>query len=67
MVTRKKDQCVLFTFDLDFQSHIEAICCQAFKILGYIIRTSREFKLSTSFKTLYFSLVRSVSECAVVI
>lgn len=52
-VTNKKDLGVLFSSNLNFLSHIETICCIAFEILGFIIRSSSEFNLSASLKTMY--------------
>ncbi|XP_025425705.1 uncharacterized protein LOC112694457 [Sipha flava] len=38
------------------------ICCKALKTLGFVMRISKEFNLSSSLKTLYCSLVRSLLE-----
>ncbi|KAF0682182.1 putative RNA-directed DNA polymerase, partial [Aphis craccivora] len=51
MVTSKKDLGVIFCSDLNFHTHIEA-----FKTLSFVIRTPKNFKLTTSLKTLYWSL-----------
>lgn len=42
--------------------HIETISCKAFKMLGFLKRNTSDFKLSTSLKALYCSLVRSTLE-----
>lgn len=57
IVTRKIDLGILFCSNIDFHYHIEVVCCRAFKILGFVIHMTKEFKLSTFIKTLY-SLVR---------
>jgi hypothetical protein len=66
-ISCKKDLGVIFNVDLDYQPHINNICCRAFKTLGFVIRTSKEFKLSTSLKTIYCSIVRSLLEYASVL
>jgi len=40
--------------------HIEMSCCKAFKLLGYILCTSCDFKHAASLKVLYFLLVLPV-------
>lgn len=67
MVTTKKDLAVIFCSDLNVHTHIESIYCRAFKILGFVIRTSKNFKRTSSLKMLYCSLVRSLLEYASVI
>jgi hypothetical protein len=62
VVTRKKDLDILLCTNLDFHYHIEVVCCRALKMLGFVIRTSKEFKLSSSLKALYCSLVRLLLE-----
>jgi len=62
IVTRKKDLGILFCLNLEFHYHIDAVCCSAFKMVGFVIRTSTEFKLSCSFKALYCSLVLPLLE-----
>lgn len=54
-------------FPLEFSSHefyyhIKAVCRSAFKMLGFVIRTSTEFKLSSSLKALYCSIIRPLLE-----
>jgi hypothetical protein len=51
-----------FCHNLDFHYHIEAVCCRVLKMLGFVIRTSKEFRLSSSLKALYCSLVRPLLE-----
>lgn len=64
MVISKKDLGSLFSSD--FYSHIKAIYCRTFKILSFVIRISRKFKLSGSLKTLYWSLICLVFQYTVV-
>ncbi|KAF0761549.1 Uncharacterized protein FWK35_00035279 [Aphis craccivora] len=45
----------------------KSICCRAFKTLGFVIQTSKNFKLTTSLKTLYCSLLRFLLEYASVL
>jgi hypothetical protein len=63
----KKDLGVIFNTDLNFHTHTENICCKALKILGFVIRVSKEFNLSSLLKTVYCSLVRSILEYASVL
>jgi hypothetical protein len=51
-----------FTRNLSPVKHIHIICCQAFKLLGFILRTSRDFQLTPSLKSLYCALVRPILE-----
>lgn len=53
VVTRKEDLDVLFNLDLNFYSYIWTVYdidCRALKMLGFIIRILKEFKLSVSLK-----------------
>jgi hypothetical protein len=52
----------ILTCNLDPSSHIEHICCKAFKTLGFVLRLSRDFRLGLSFKILYCTLVRPILE-----
>ena len=52
IITRKKDLGILFCPNLEFHYHIEAVYCRVFKMLGFVIRTSSEFILSSSLKAL---------------
>jgi hypothetical protein len=51
-----------FTRNLSPIRHIQIICCQAFKLLGFILRTSRDFQSMQTLKSLYCSLVRPILE-----
>ncbi|XP_022175933.1 uncharacterized protein LOC111038911 [Myzus persicae] len=66
-VCSKKDLGIIFNSDLNFHSHTEMICCKALKTLGFVMRISKEFNLSSSLKTIYCSLVRSLLEYASVL
>lgn len=58
-VTSIRDLGILLNFNLDFSIHINTFIKKAFKMLGFINRSTINFKNSFTFKTLYFSLVRS--------
>ncbi|XP_022164892.1 uncharacterized protein LOC111029945 [Myzus persicae] len=47
--------------------HIAMITSRAFKVLGFIMRLSKDFKLSKSLKSLYCALVRPILEYGSVI
>jgi len=66
-VRSKKDLGIIFNTDLNFLSHIEMLCCKALKMLGFVIRISKEFNLYSSLKTIYCSLVRSLLDYASVL
>lgn len=57
-----KDLGVHFSSDLSFKLNHEHMLSKAYKMLGFIIRNTQQFKKSTSIKTLYFSFIRSVLE-----
>lgn len=57
-----KDLDVIFTHNLKFSKHIEYIVTKSLKILGFILRNSSEFTEQSSFKALYFALIRSILE-----
>lgn len=61
-VTSIRDLGVKMSDDLTFKDHILDVCTQAFKTLGFIMRTTRRFTNITAIKTLYNSLVRSKLE-----
>jgi hypothetical protein len=42
--------------------HIENFCCEAFKILGFVMRLAKDFKLGTSLKILICAPVRPILE-----
>jgi hypothetical protein len=55
------------TNSLDSRPHIDLVCCKVLKILGFIKRLARDFKLDSSFKQLYCILVRPILEYDVVV
>jgi hypothetical protein len=55
------------TSSLDPRPHIDMVCCKALKILGFINRLASDFKLDSSFKLLYCTLVRPILEYGVVV
>lgn len=57
-----KDLGVIFDVKLSFIAHINAICEKACKMLGFVIRNSRDFRNIDAIKSLYFAYVRSVLE-----
>jgi hypothetical protein len=56
-----------FSNNLDMKLHIENICCKTFKILGFVTRLAKDFKLGTSLKILFCALVRPILEYGCVI
>lgn len=66
-VSMKKDLGVILTPKLNYHPHIEAMCCKSLKTLGFVLRLTKEFKLSASLKSIYCSLVRSLLEYASVL
>lgn len=52
---------------LHFDMHIENIRCKAFKMFGFVMRASINFKHTASYITLYNALVRSQLEYAVLV
>jgi hypothetical protein len=53
---------VLFDEKLSFRPHYESIANKSHKLLGFIIRSTKDFKQASSTITLFYSLVRSVLE-----
>ena len=53
---------IRFSHNLDMKLHIENVCCKAFKILGFVMRLAKDFKLGTSLKILFCALVRPILE-----
>jgi len=53
--------------NLDPNPHIEYVCCKALKMLGFIIRLAREYKLSMSIKIFYCAVVRPILEYGCVV
>jgi hypothetical protein len=71
----KISRCDGFVMDLGFKLsskldpglHIEMVCCKALRVLGIIMRMSMDFKLTSSVKVLYCSLVRPILEYGAII
>jgi hypothetical protein len=61
-VTSIKDLGILLDSQLTFENHIIQIVSRANKLLGFVIRNSRQFTNDKSVKLLYFSLVRPILE-----
>lgn len=59
-----KDLGVIFDKKLSFVAHINNINSEAFKTLGFLFRSSREFTNTDTLKILYFAFVRSKLEYA---
>lgn len=57
-----RDLGVLMDSQLSFIPQIDQICSKASRMLGFIIRSSKDFSDCLSFKVLYCSLVRSILE-----
>uniref|UniRef100_A0A2S2PX07 RNA-directed DNA polymerase from mobile element jockey n=1 Tax=Sipha flava TaxID=143950 RepID=A0A2S2PX07_9HEMI len=53
--------------NLNPSEHISMICCKSLKTLGFILRFSKDLKLSRSLKSLYCALVRPILEYGLVI
>lgn len=60
-----KDLGVLFDGKLSLNQHIEAIVNSAFKMYGFVMRSSTEFKRTSTYLYLYKTLIRSQLEYAV--
>lgn len=62
-----RDLGVLFDSKFTFSEHIDAITSAAFKNLGFIYRSCKDFTSSECLKSLYFAFVRSKLEyCSVI-
>lgn len=59
-----KDLGICIDHQLTFQSHYRNIAQRAYRNLGFIYRTCKDFTCINSLKTLYFALVRSGLEYA---
>lgn len=47
---------------LDPDFHIEIVCCKALKMFGFVNRLTKDFKFDSSFKILFYTLVRFILE-----
>lgn len=59
-----RDLGVLLDSRLNFKDHINHICSKAFKMLGFVIRTCKDFRNPNAVLVSYYSLVRSHLEYA---
>ena len=66
-VTAVKDLGVIFDQKLSFNPHIEHVSSQAIKMLGFVIRSTKDFHNIKTLKTLYYAYVRSKLEYACVV
>lgn len=66
-VNEFKDLGVIFDSRLSFNSYIEIVIGEAFKVLGFVIRNSKDFNNVLVLKILFNSLVRSKLEYASII
>lgn len=66
-VLEHKDLGVVFDSKFKFSSHVAYISSRANKVLGFVIRSSKDFKSITALKVLYYSYVRSILEYASVV
>jgi len=66
-VSSKIHRVVLPTSNLHYPAYIQSINYKAYKTLVFIIRISSDFKLSSSLKFLYCSVVRSILDYASVL
>lgn len=61
--------------DLDFKlnsrlgpsHHIEYMCCKALKMLKFVMRLDKDFRLGIFFKSLYCGFVHTILEYGVVV
>ena len=58
-VTEMKDLGVIFTSTLNFSNHVSYIVNKAFRMLGFINRTLRDFNDVDVLSTMYYAYVRS--------
>lgn len=61
-VDEKKDLGVIFDRKCTFISHIDYVVAKASSMLGFISRNSKDFSDPFTFRSLYFSYVRSILE-----
>lgn len=65
--TKIKDLGVWFDQELSFAEHINTIISSSSKMLGFIIRNTKDFSNIDTLKTLYYALVRSKLEYCVLV
>lgn len=57
-----RDLGIIFETTLNFNAHVQSIALKAYRMLGFLHRTTKEFNDINSIKVLYISLVRSILE-----
>ncbi|RZC40091.1 hypothetical protein BDFB_011205 [Asbolus verrucosus] len=57
-----KDLGITFDIKLNFNNHVSNLVIFALKMLGFVIRTCKEFTNLSVLKTLYFTFIRSKLE-----
>ncbi|XP_046674906.1 uncharacterized protein LOC124363690 [Homalodisca vitripennis] len=63
-VFKIKDLGVTFSADLSFNDHVDELCRRAYRMLGFINRSTRGMTSSAVLRTLYSSFVRQLLEYA---
>lgn len=58
---------VLFCASFGFGWHVDVICSEATKMLGFILRISKPFQTDVMLQILYDSLVRNILEYSSII
>lgn len=53
--------------NLDLDLHIEIVCCKALRVLGILMRLSKDIKFTSSLKVLYCSLIQPILEYGAII
>lgn len=66
-VSSCRDLGVIFDNRLTFKNHLANITASAFKTLGFVVRTTKNFKNINAIKILYFALVRTKLEYASIV
>jgi hypothetical protein len=66
-VTEVRDLGIYIDNKLSFNYHINSMTAKAYKMLGFILRTAKEFKHHSTLILLYFAFVRSILEYGSVI
>lgn len=62
-----KDLGVVLSSSFTSQEHVSHICSRANSLLGFIIRTTRDFHSTNAFLTLYKTIIRPILEYATVV
>ncbi|XP_046688092.1 uncharacterized protein LOC124373801 [Homalodisca vitripennis] len=62
--SKLRDLGVTFSADLSFNDHVDELCRRAYRMLGFINRSTRGMTSSAVLRTLYSSFVRQLLEYA---